>query len=588
MKKVLFLLSILTIGVLFIIGFFFWYRKHQTKLLNAAYHSISNILVSKLSDEDIVQQIFMAYVPLDKPDVLEKLRPGAVFIHPENIPMISDVQDINLLKEQIFSLSRRYIEREIPPPLFAVDQEGGYVSRLKRKVTHFPSSMAVFEASVSRKKPEDLPMLVSFLTCRELKEVGIYWNLAPVTDVLLNVENNVIGARSFGTNPKKVKEFIESYLSAAETGRCLTSLKHFPGHGGTTLDSHVELPIVDKELSVLEKEELYPFISLMKEIPEKIPSIMPAHIIYKKQSPEPVTFSKYWLKDYLRDKQKYTGIIITDDMLMGAVQKYQKDFLQDTNPAVAAIKAGADMILMFSKTGKETLDAMKSVQDAIKSGYLQKSEILKSVTKITLEKLKIGMLDKYLMRAIDKKYEWAIHNEDMLNLILQHSVSQERYIWQTENQLLTGKKLNEEISKNAVKTVLKGVNTLEDEWHSLPVFTDIEKNSYLFHEIKKVNPNIQNLNNLSIDNLKSPVIIAQIESRRFPVRIKNLLKAKNRAPVVIFTAADIFPYSSLGSVLNDNDTLITSFSNSYESQKALVSRFITKKIPANSEIQYKP
>jgi len=586
-KNILFVILILTIGTSFLIGFFFWYRKHQIKLMNSAYDIITHELISKMDDEKLVQQLFMAYIPLDNKEVIKDLHPGAVFVHTENIPFDDDnEEDIEKLKRNIHSTIQEYVNNDHIPPIFAIDQEGGFVRRLKKGVTAYPSFMAVREAGAIDENAEKISMISAFHTCRQLKEIGIYWNLSPVVDTLFNTENSVIGTRSFSNDPQINAKYIESYLDGIEVARCLSSLKHFPGHGSTGIDSHIDLPVVNKSIAEIEKTDLYPFLKLIKEKPEFIPSIMTSHILFENEAKEPVSLSSYWINDYLKNKLKYDGIVITDDLLMGAVQKYLKKNSSLENSAFKAVKAGNDMILLFSKDTRKTIEYIQAVKKGLEEKTLDREKIIISAKKIIKNKLKTGMLDKYLQLALKEKYPWAVNNEDAVTLILQHSISQERYIWQIENQLTNPDRLNEKISKNAVKLLKGSDSSFFNALHSFAVYTDIQENNPLFENIKNVTTNINPLKKISQINDNKSVVILHTSSRKFPQNIKKWLMKKDRSSVIIFTCSDPFPYSSLGEALTKDDILITAFSNTIASQKSLVDYYINAELPKKAVINY--
>jgi len=198
------------------------------------------------------------------------------------------------------------------PILVALDQEGGKVARLRDGFSQLPSMRALGETGSS-----SLAREVGAMIGRELRAVGFDMNYAPVLDIDTNPENPVIGSRSFGRTPELVSEFGVALAAGLESVGVAACGKHFPGHGDTSQDSHLNLPRLSHPLERLEQIELAPFRAA---IAAGIPALMTAHVIFDALDPSyPATMSRAVLHDLLRQRMDYHGLIVTDDLEMRAI-----------------------------------------------------------------------------------------------------------------------------------------------------------------------------------------------------------------------------------------------------------------------------
>jgi beta-N-acetylhexosaminidase len=245
--------------------------------------------------------------------------------------------------------------------LIALDQEGGAVVR-SLWVPPPPSAMALGAAGDTRLAKE-----VGAAVARAVKAMGFNWNFAPVLDLNNNPRNPVIAERSFGADPGRAAELAMAWMDGSELEGVACCVKHFPGHGDTHVDSHRDLPLVDKNLAELERFEFAPFRSAAPHAP----AVMTAHIVYPALDPHnPATMSRAILTDLLRDRMGYQGVIITDGMDMHAIaHRYSAG-----QAAVNALAAGADMVMAIGsrETQEETLDAIAA---AIEDGRLPLAEV---------------------------------------------------------------------------------------------------------------------------------------------------------------------------------------------------------------------
>lgn len=257
------------------------------------------------------------------------------------------------------------------PAFIVIDQEGGLVSRLPNDGVTVPGAMAIGATN----DPENA-RLAAEITVRQLRGLGVNFNMAPVLDVNSNPANPVIGVRSFGDDPNRVACFGEATVRAYENTGVFCCGKHFPGHGDTAVDSHVGLPRVEKTLEELERGELIPFVRCMEA---GIPAIMSSHILFPNIEPEnvPATMSRTIITDLLKKKLGFRGLVFSDCLEMDAIRRYYGT----AKGAVSAIKAGIDLA-EISATIELMWDAAKAVNEAADRGELDMEEIRESVEKI--------------------------------------------------------------------------------------------------------------------------------------------------------------------------------------------------------------
>jgi len=251
-----------------------------------------------------------------------------------------------------------------PRALIAIDQEGGAVIRATF-LPHPPAAMALGAVGSGVLAEE-----VGAAVARGVKSLGFNWNFAPVADVNNNPANPVIGVRSFSSNPSEVVRLAGAWMRGALREGVACCIKHFPGHGDTRVDSHRELPVVDKSRQALRALELKPFRALQS----KAPAIMTAHIVYPRiDSEHPATLSRKLLRGVLREAWGYKGVIITDSLVMEAIQaRYGHD-----RAAVLALQAGADMVMALGSQDQQAA-ALRSISGAIDDGSLAADALRRS------------------------------------------------------------------------------------------------------------------------------------------------------------------------------------------------------------------
>ena len=268
--------------------------------------------------------------------------------------------------------------------LISVDQEGGRVQRLKHKYGFygkFPGAKEMGQKSI------DNANVVYSSMGKELHNVGINFDLAPVVDLSLNPKNVVINklGRSYGEEPKKVAEYASVFISQMHKNSVLTSIKHFPGHGSSVGDSHKGFVDVTNDW---QEKELEPYQILIEK--NNIDTIMVAHVFNANIDKRyPASLSSKTITDKLRNKMGYTGVVITDDLQMNAIDKEYT--LRDT--LRLAINAGDDILLFGNQLNpRDTLSTKKLVSiviDLINNGDISVANIEESYDRIQKLKKKI-------------------------------------------------------------------------------------------------------------------------------------------------------------------------------------------------------
>lgn len=341
-------------------------------------------ILDGMSLEQKVGQIFM--VNLYGPeltqagrDVLQVWQPGAVVLLPSNITAPGRIARLTNSYQQT-------ITQAGGAPLFiATDQEGGLIARLREGFTIWPAPMLLTATA----DPE-LIHAVGAAMAAELRAVGVNFNLAPVADLNTNIYNPIIGRRSPGSDPGAVGLMVAQFIRGLQDAGVMASAKHFPGHGDTSEDSHVELPVLNHDRARLDAVELPPFIQAMDA---GVGAVMMGHLWLPQLEPVanmPASLSQAIVTGLLRDDLGYEGIIMTDALDMDAIDTVYSP----GEAAVRAIEAGNDMILIGANVGEAVqIRAMQTVVDAVRAGRLPESQIDDSVRRILSAKARFGILD---------------------------------------------------------------------------------------------------------------------------------------------------------------------------------------------------
>jgi beta-N-acetylhexosaminidase len=258
---------------------------------------------------------------------IRRLQPGGIILFSRNLD--SPAQTMELLE-----LLRTLLPA---PPLLALDQEGGPVSRLEPFIGPTPSATVLAQAG------EEAVSKFGAATASAMRSLGFNLDFAPVVDLSAPEAPNGIGERAYGTDPELVAGLAGRFLVALQDGGIAGCLKHFPGLGDTAVDSHVELPVVERSLERLREDDLLPYRLLQ----EGSAAVMVGHGHYPALNPQealPASCSPEVVNGLLRSELGYLGLVVSDDMEMGAIEGWDRDGVG----AVRAIAAGCDLVLYCS------------------------------------------------------------------------------------------------------------------------------------------------------------------------------------------------------------------------------------------------
>lgn len=311
-------------------------------------------------------------------EVMDDQQPGGFIVFDKNI---TDAKQLTTFTDQLQK------EAGDIPLLVGIDQEGGVVKRIPGG-TNLPGNMALGATG----QPE-LAMQAGKVTGTELSALGINLNFAPVLDVNINPDNPIIGIRSFGSDPGLVSEFGVNMMQGLQQSGVIAAVKHFPGHGDTSVDSHLGLPVVNRDRKRLDAVELKPFKEAIQNGAEMV---MSSHIAFpalddttvksKKDGSDvhlPATLSKKIMTGLLREELGFQGVVISDAFTMEGIAEH----FGESEAVKLAVAAGVDIILMPDNIE----GAHRTIVNAVKSGDIDEKLINDSVIRILKLKQKYGL-----------------------------------------------------------------------------------------------------------------------------------------------------------------------------------------------------
>lgn len=306
--------------------------------------------------------------------IINEYKVGGIILFANNLE--SPEQSVQLLDQM-----KAENEKNMLPLFLGVDQEGGRVERLPNLIK-LPTNQ-----EIGAKNNEQFSYEVGELLGKQLNAFGFNLNFAPVLDVNSNPNNPVIGDRSFSADPEVVSELGVQTIRGMKSQNIISVVKHFPGHGDTSVDSHFELPLVDKSLAELGSLELLPF---KEAIEARVEVIMTAHILLPQIDNEyPASMSKSVITDILREQLDFNGVVITDDLTMQAIS----DHFGIGVAAVESIKAGTDIVLM-AHDYDELITVYEALRSAVYNGEITEERIDESMKRIIRVKRKYDISDE--------------------------------------------------------------------------------------------------------------------------------------------------------------------------------------------------
>ncbi|KOP63959.1 glycoside hydrolase [Bacillus sp. FJAT-18019] len=328
-----------------------------------------------LSLEQKVGQMFICGFNALTPDehakiLIEQYQVGGICYFRRNVKTLPQLAELSESLQELASGSQKI------PLLISIDQEGGMVARIDHEgISRIPGNMALGAAG-----SEEDSYKVAQIGARELRSLGVNMNFAPCLDVNNNSRNPVIGVRSFAEDPKVVAALGTAAIKGYQEEGVSATAKHFPGHGDTSVDSHLGRATVPHDIERLRSVELYPFTQAIKD---GVDAIMTAHVSFPAIEPSdlPATLSRSVLTGLLREEMGFEGLIVTDCLEMHAISKEYGI----PEGAIRAIEAGADCVLVSHRLAEQTA-AITAVIEAVKSGRLSMDLIDAAVERILVLK----------------------------------------------------------------------------------------------------------------------------------------------------------------------------------------------------------
>ena len=529
--------------------------KNITKDLDKKAVKYADSLYAKLSMDERIGQLYIVALYTNKDQ--NHISGVRKLVEQERIGGIILMQDD---AEQEIALVNEFQKKSRVPMLFGMDAEWGLYQRIK--IAHkFPWAM-----TLGAIQDNNLVYEMASKIAEDAKKMGIYWNFAPVVDVNTNPKNPIIGNRSFSSDVQNVIAKSLAYAQGLQDNGVLAAIKHFPGHGDTDVDSHLDLPVVKHSLERLNKIELAPFKALMDK---KIGGVMIAHLYVpqlEKGKNIPASISYDIVTNLLKNKFRYEGLVITDALNMNAVaKKYPAGELD-----LRAFKAGND-VLLFSQdvpTGK------KLIKEAIQKGEISEKRLEESVKKILKTKYLLGLQN---LRPLSSEGINNVLNNDS------HA------------------KISEKLYANAL-TLLKDEKQLfplrEKEVYYLPLeeasheaflqelSKEIKVKKISFKEIQSIPENAVVIIGLHKDNSTAykPYKISW-ESKR----LINQVKSRNKVILNVFGS----PYALQDVDISGISSVLVSYENNPLSMKATAEAYLGKQkingrlpVVVNEQIKY--
>ncbi len=331
-------------------------------------------LVANMSDADKVGQLMMIGIHGkslndDAKFMLNEYRVGGIILFDRNMESKDQVKTL------ITDINKAGKSAGLTPLFLGIDQEGGAVARMDDKLIKVPPAEEV------GKEPVEQAAALAKEVGTELKDLGFNINFAPVADLGLTY------GRSYSTNPDEVVRYASAVGKSYDEAGLWYSYKHFPGIGKTDVDLHADTSIVPVSKETLLSEDTKVFVDLIKQSKPNTYTIMVSHAMYPQIDPDhPSSLSKAIITDWLRKDMGYNGVVVTDDMDMGALAKHYTF----GDMAVQSILAGSDILLVCHEY-EHMQEAYNGLMKAVKDGRISKERLDESVKRILLMKMSRGM-----------------------------------------------------------------------------------------------------------------------------------------------------------------------------------------------------
>jgi beta-N-acetylhexosaminidase len=473
--------------------------------------------------------------------LIDKYNVGGLVVFTHNI------EDQSQLSSMTRQLQNYSVAKNKVPVFIAIDQEGGKVMRIKNFGTTLPGNM-----NIGATRSSELSFLAGKLTAVDLEMLGINVNFAPVIDVNTSKDNEVIGVRSFGSDPDMVAKLGSSYIRGIQSRRVSATAKHFPGHGDTSGDSHFEMPSLNKSYDQILATDLKPFRSAIRS---GVDSIMTAHISVPSLDPsgKPATLSKKIINGLLREQMKYQGLVVTDDMEMQAITKDGGI----SKAAINAVLAGCDIItVVWTDRAKD--EAYTSLLKAVKTGLISEERIDQSVKRIIKTKLKRGLFEETPDPKIEdvRKIVGNKLHQQIAQLISERSIT----VVKNFKNIIP-------LSNSERIVVVSPFAYLADELNSMGLKNDLVK-----MRLKLKSSEVVNIVNKAVskDKNTSAYLVAVLDQSQ--TEVANMIKKKTSKPVIVASLDSPYMYSDVISA----DAYLCAYSFRLQALKALAEVLVGK------------
>lgn len=414
-------------------------------------------LVNEMTVDELIGQVIMVGIPgleLDNLylDFIKEKKIGNYILFARNY------QDTVQMKKLMKELYQYTMDITGSFPLVSIDQEGGMVVRLFKDVT-FPASPLTTSATTVF----NAPYLTGEIIGKDMLKMGINLNLAPCLEINEGLSNPLVNVRGYGATKEKVLENAKAFVSGLQKSNALSCIKHFPGAGSSTKDSHLELPIICDSQQQLLNYNMYPFMNLLES-----DALMTSHCLYKAFDDIPSTLSKVLLTDVLRNDFGFKGLIISDGMEMKAIA----DHYGIGEGCVMALNAGCDLLLLCHDYDEQN-NAFDAVKKAVDEGRLSIDLLKEKAERINKakEKCLVGL----------KKY---FNDEEYIVSEEEHQLMQE--IVDKSYTLIKGKVPTLKDNTLIISSNAKVASIVEDEFDERNL-TNALRNNFKNHNVLKFN-----------------------------------------------------------------------------------------------------
>lgn len=467
--------------------------------------------VDEMTIDEIIGQVIMVGLPSTYLDetykkLIEKYKIGNFILFARNY---SDTLQMKEFMNQLYQYTQEITGSF---PLVSIDQEGGMVVRLFKDVT-FPASPLTTSATTVKNAIFDTGYIIG----KDMLKLGLNLNLAPCLEINENLANPLVNVRGYGASKEVVLTNAKQFVEGMQKSGALSCLKHFPGAGSSTKDSHLELPIIEEGREYLLNNNMYPFMNLLSS-----DALMSSHCVYKSFDDVPCTLSKKMLTDLLRNEYHYDGLIISDGMEMHAIL----DDYGIAKGTIMALNAGCDILLLCHEYEYQ-VEALEAVKEAINNNELSLDLLKEKVKRINKAKEKIlnGLNrfyteDAYIIneeehklmeQIVDNSYTLIKGNAPVLTpntLILSSrvnvaSIVEDEFDTRNLTQMLKKNFNNDIIEFTKDADFSNKILDIADKYDNIIIYSYDAYNDEIQKET--INKLLENKNNVYIVSLKGPI-----------------------------------------------------------------------------------